>query len=241
MNTCAFDAALLDLFLDGALSPAEAETVQAHLDSCPECQSYVDDILAMREYFPDDEEVELPENFAANIMAEVAKAPQSRPRKQPWGKLAVAAACLALIVVLQHVNLPFAMGGSKSAASIAPAAFLSDAAAVAESEESAVEAPAEASEPCFPVTADSSLEALREYGAGENLLSGEPDEAILVTATEAELGDLIVDEVPSDIYPGYTCYLLNSNEPIVAKLVERGLLQEVPDVDCIIRLEVLSE
>lgn len=242
MNTCALDASLLDLFLDGALSPEETETVQAHLDTCPECRSYIDDVLAMREFFPDVEDVKLPENFMANVMAEVAKAPQSRPRKQPWGKLAVAAACLAFVVVLQRFGLPMGTGGMKSAASIAPAVCASDMVQPEERMEAPCDSPAESPAPMFGITADSSsLESTKTNGAKEDFMSEALDDAILLTATEAELGDLLVDEIPSDIYPSYTCYLLNSDNPIVAALVERGFLQEIPGQSCTIRLEIWSE
>ena len=34
--------------MDGELPPAEAERVQAHLETCGVCRSYVDDIQAIR-------------------------------------------------------------------------------------------------------------------------------------------------------------------------------------------------
>ena len=52
MKYCTDYAALLDLFVDGELTPAEMVDVQTHLDTCPGCRAYVDDALAMRAAFP---------------------------------------------------------------------------------------------------------------------------------------------------------------------------------------------
>ena len=104
------NTALLDAFVDGELTSDEMIQVQAHLDECPACQAYVDDALAIRAAFPTEDTVPLPADFTENVMKAVAKAPQSRPKKQPWGKLAAAAACLAVIVLVQHG----ALGGTGS-------------------------------------------------------------------------------------------------------------------------------
>lgn len=81
------NTALLDAFVDGELTAAEMAEVQAHLAECPDCQAYVDDVLAIRADFPTAESTELPADFAGHVMQAVAKTPQSRPKKQPWGKL----------------------------------------------------------------------------------------------------------------------------------------------------------
>ena len=96
------NTALLDAFVDGELTSDEMVQVQAHLDECPECRAYVDDAMAIRAAFPTVEDLPLPADFAKNVMEAVEKTPQSRPKKQPWGKLAAAAACLAVIVLVQH-------------------------------------------------------------------------------------------------------------------------------------------
>ena len=96
------NTALLDAFVDVELTSDEMIQVQAHLDECPACQAYVDDALAIRAAFPTEDDPPLPADFTENVMRSVAKAPQSRPKKQPWGKLAAAAACLAVIVLVQH-------------------------------------------------------------------------------------------------------------------------------------------
>lgn len=130
------NAALLDAFVDGELTAAEMAEVQAHLAECPGCQAYVDDALAIRADFPTAESTELPADFTDHIMQAVAKTPQSRPKKQPWGKLAAAAACLAVIVLVQY-----GAGLSSRNTSNEAAAYTADCAAA----ESSVERSADAS------------------------------------------------------------------------------------------------
>ena len=130
------NTALLDAFVDGELTAAEMAEVQAHLAECPGCQAYVDDALAIRADFPTADSTELPADFTDHIMQAVAKTPQSRPKKQPWGKLAAAAACLAVIVLVQY-----GAGLSSRNTSNEAAAYTADCAAA----ESTVERSADAS------------------------------------------------------------------------------------------------
>ena len=104
MKYCDEYAALLDLYVDGELSPEEMTAVQAHLDACPGCRAYVDDALAIRAAFPDVEFTPVPDGFAEGVMAAVraevpAKAGQTQ--KNTWKVLAPLAACLAIVAVLQ--------------------------------------------------------------------------------------------------------------------------------------------
>lgn len=46
------NTALLDAFVDGELTSEEMISVQSHLDECPECRAYVDDVLAIRASSP---------------------------------------------------------------------------------------------------------------------------------------------------------------------------------------------
>ena len=46
------NTALLDAFVDGELTSEEMISVQSHLDECPECRAYVDDVLAIRGVLP---------------------------------------------------------------------------------------------------------------------------------------------------------------------------------------------
>ena len=111
--------ALLDAFVDGQLTAEEMTEVQAHLAECPDCRAYVDDALTIRASFPTEEEPALPEGFAGRVMQAVAKAPQSRPKKQPWGRLAAAAACLALVILVQHGVETSSLSGSTDTAAYA--------------------------------------------------------------------------------------------------------------------------
>ena len=124
MNTCETYAALLDLFVDGELSLEEMLEVQTHLDECPACRAYVDDALAMQASFPDAEETEVPESFAAGVMAKIQADIAARPasphkrKKTPWvGVLASLAACCAIVIIQQ--NGPLAARGESAAASMA--------------------------------------------------------------------------------------------------------------------------
>ena len=171
------NTALLDAFVDGELTAAEMAEVQAHLAECPGCQAYVDDALAIRADFPTAESTELPADFTDHIMQAVAKTPQSRPKTQPWGKLAAAAACLAVIVLVQY-----GAGLSSRNTSNEAAAYTADCAAA----ESTVERSADASsgddaDSCQPMdSADDSGES-DSVAAG----SGEPDSVAADSAQQA--------------------------------------------------------
>lgn len=161
------NAALLDAFVDGELTAAEMAEVQAHLAECPGCQAYVDDALAIRADFPTAESTELPADFTDHIMQAVAKTPQSRPKTQPWGKLAAAAACLAVIVLVQY-----SAGLSSRNTSNEAAAYTADCAAA----ESTVERSADASsgddaDSCQP------MDPADDSGESDSVAadSGEPD------------------------------------------------------------------
>lgn len=161
------NAALLDAFVDGELTAVEMAEVQAHLAECPGCQAYVDDALAIRADFPTAESTELPADFTDHIMQAVAKTPQSRPKTQPWGKLAAAAACLALIVLVQY-----GAGLSSRNTSNEAAAYTADCAAA----ESTVERSADASsgddaDSCQP------MDSPDDSGEPDSVAadSGEPD------------------------------------------------------------------
>lgn len=107
MKYCEEYAALLDLYVDGELSPEEMAAVQEHLDQCPDCRRYVDEILEIRAAFPDVEETPVPEGFADGVM-EAIRAASPAPRKtthrktgRRWIKvLAPLAACIAVAVLV---------------------------------------------------------------------------------------------------------------------------------------------
>ena len=160
------NTALLDAFVDGELTSDEMIQVQAHLDECPACRAYVDDALAIRAAFPSVEDLPLPADFAKNVMEAVAKTPQSRPKKQPWGKLAAAAACLAVIVLVQHGALG-GTGSTDNSAAYDTAAAMDVAAEQSAPVERSMDAPSASAESeeaadgaeTFAVTSGDSLES----------------------------------------------------------------------------------
>ncbi|MBP3486249.1 MAG: zf-HC2 domain-containing protein, partial [Oscillospiraceae bacterium] len=184
MNICEEYAALLDLYVDGELAAEDMARVQTHLDRCPACRAYVDDSLAIRAAFPDAEDTVLPQGFHDSVMAAVAadaaretakaadakaidaksetsktadhKAPRAKQRRKgAWASmLPLAAACLAVVVLVEGGVL-----NSASGKSAAPAA------GYAQSVERAAMAPAAAPE--SEAAADVQSEESREvtYGA----------------------------------------------------------------------------
>jgi len=189
MKECEKYAALLDAFAEGDLFTEDLIQVQRHLMDCPDCQAYLEDLMAMQAAFPTVEETEVPEGFSARVMAAVAQTPQSavpaaaeqktKARKAPWGRvLASLAACCAIVILMKA---PILGGGSS-----APAAKFSAQA------ETTAEAPAEAkmmAEPQAPAA-----EEAMEYNAEDAIgaASGSPsaayDGALADTATEPEMG-----------------------------------------------------
>lgn len=86
MKYCEEYAALLDLYVDGELSPEEMAAVQEHLDQCPDCRRYVDEILEIRAAFPDVEETPVPEGFADGADGGHSGRHLPAPRKLCTGK-----------------------------------------------------------------------------------------------------------------------------------------------------------
>ena len=229
------NTALLDAFVDGELTAAEMAEVQAHLAECPDCQAYVDDALAIRADFPTAESTELPADFTDHIMQAVAKTPQSRPKKQPWGKLAAAAACLAVIVLVQY-----GAGLSSRNTSNEAAAYTADCAAA----ESTVERSADASS---GDDADSTQQANKSestdgtasiqsaYQNGKSavpVITGADLPTVRVSATE--IGDLLDDRTPTEQKDtGVVRYLLTRTEfdALAEELTDRGVTLETEDTD----------
>ena len=142
MTNCKVFAALLDLYVDGELSPEEMLRVRDHLDECPACRAYVDDALAIRASFPDAEDTEIPDGFTEAVMTAVRQrgTPAKASRRTPWKKMLLPlAACFAVAVLVLPLR-DLLSGGAKMESAASLAAMDT---AVAES---AVEEPAEAPE-----------------------------------------------------------------------------------------------
>lgn len=135
MTCCEEYAALLDLFVDGELATEEMTQVRNHLETCPGCRSYVDDVLAIRAAFPGVEDTEVPEGFAESVMERIradAAAGELKDRKdrknrknsrRRWaGTLTALAACFAVALLVQGVPWD-ANDGAAPAGDVAPALY----------------------------------------------------------------------------------------------------------------------
>lgn len=197
MKYCDEYAALLDLYVDGELTAEEMMRVQSHLDTCPACQSYVDDALAIRAAFPDEESAALPEGFHESVMAKIAEAAAPKKKDRPWRALfPMAAACLVLMAAVR--GLP---GGAKeeTAAAQAPAA-----AAPATYENATESALAEDS---APTALESKSNADASMAAGKAYFT-----TLTLTTAEAGESELLSSREPVDQEDGVTGYELSREE-----------------------------
>lgn len=103
MKYCEEYAALISAWLDGELNEEETGRLQAHLFTCPGCRAYLADLKAMGRAFPSLEEVEVPEDFTASVMARIrAQTPPEKKRASHtlWRHWGAWACCLALLVLV---------------------------------------------------------------------------------------------------------------------------------------------
>ena len=254
------NTALLDAFVDGELTSEEMISVQSHLDECPECRAYVDDVLVIRASFPSEDDVEMPVDFAETVMKAVAAVPQSRPKKrQPWGKLAAAAACLAVIVLMQHGTLGGVSGSSNTSAACDTAPMEAAAAESAPEERCLTAAGGDNDSDSFADTNTESKKTDAYYACAlppdqttmENdsavaMTDGSSDQDDLptVTVSKSDLGELLDDREPTEVKPGVCRYLLTRQEfeDLAAKLADRGVTLETENTDSDqIWLEMLDE
>ena len=189
MNPCDAYEALLDAFAEGDLFTEDMIRVQQHLNHCPNCQSYLEDLLTIQAAFPSVEDTVVPEGFSASVMAAVAALPQDAPvaparKKTPWTKVLLPlAACFALMVVvgtmpgMNHKN-----AAAPAAAKMAMEETAEEAKVVCE------EAPAEAEIYAYTSTTSSTAAPAKEKGTVEarknsmSELQSEPAEDILTDA-----------------------------------------------------------
>lgn len=101
---------LLSARLDGALSEAEEQELEAHLASCPDCRALLEELKELRESFDALGEEEAPEGFAQGVMDRIraSEAPKIIPLwKRPQVRaLAGLAACLVLVVGIYSASRP---------------------------------------------------------------------------------------------------------------------------------------
>lgn len=98
MRPCEEYEDLVSAFIDGVLPETDRERLMAHMASCPACQAYFDDQIAIHDAFVRGE-APAPEDFAPAVMDQVRAAPQKAERKRillRWQSWAALAACCAL-------------------------------------------------------------------------------------------------------------------------------------------------
>lgn len=101
MRPCEEYEDLISAFIDGALPEADRGRLMAHMASCPACQAYFDDQIAIHDAFVRGE-APAPEDFAPAVMDQVRAAPQKAEQKRillRWQSYAALAACCALVVL----------------------------------------------------------------------------------------------------------------------------------------------
>lgn len=208
MKYCEDYTALLDLYVDGELSPEEMAEIQAHLDSCPGCQAYVDDALAIRAAFPDTEDAEVPAGFAEGVMSAIrAQQPQAAPQKRKLSKILLPlAACCAIVLLVRGVGFP---GGSKSEPAADTAAFT-----MAEScmEEPAAQAEDSLDEYEYAQAAAEARFAPQEAAKNATEDAASPYFAILTLPPDALEMELLADGAPISETDGERRYELSAED-----------------------------
>lgn len=202
MESCKFNQILLDLFVDGELSPEEMHNVQAHLDTCPACRACVDDALAIRAAFPTVEDTPVPDGFTEAVMAAIsAQGAKKKPSRAPWKKaLLPLAACFALV----GLAMPLARPGLTEKA--AAPAYDAAPAEMPAAEECAPEAPAPST---YGLTlADEAPRMERQEASKQE--STPPFAELSLTAAEA--GDLLAGYTPVSDENGVLTYHLTRAE-----------------------------
>ena len=174
MKYCEDYAALISAWLDGELNEEETGRLQAHLFTCPGCRAYLADLKAMGRAFPSLEEVEVPEDFTASVMARIrAQTPPEKKRASHtlWRRWGAWACCLALLVLVGGGvwRAGLVSHNMKNQVAAADAASMTTASAGAESDgsESAQAAPEEAAPEEENVQADQTEPAVENKEARE--------------------------------------------------------------------------
>ena len=214
MKTCEEYAALLDMYVDGFCTDEEAERVRKHLTVCEDCRMYVEQILQMKEAFPDAEEEEVPAGFAEGVMAAVrAEAMPRKKRMKSWQRtLLQMAACMAIVIALGPLSarltggmdakdavMEMSMAGtaSKAQAPTEPAVPMAPAVWDAKAEAAIADAPAAEPENASPVedAAEKPMEQKTGCGSVKVKLSRSQIAELLSGYSGAEQEDRIVYEL----------------------------------------------
>ena len=167
MRSCEQFELLASLAVDGEASPEEQTELAEHLETCPGCRAYFEDISRIHQTFAR-EEVVVPEGFSAHVMDRVRETAQDRPeaggktiRFPRWKRWSALAACCALAAL--------SLWAARSAGGVKNATVAMDA---------APPAPMQAEAQSIPE------EDLEAKASGGSLASGEAD------------ADSVLEEVP---------------------------------------------
>lgn len=204
-------AALLDAFIDGELSAADADAVREHLAECEDCAVYVSDALTMRELFPALDETIVPDGFAESVIAslppqltitppesasvtQIAETPQTAEiastavkRWKRWINLAAPlAACLAIVLLIHGFGVfrPKGMG----AASPESAMDTGGVAGYGAASSSAADSGADGAALYAATTADETESAETEEAAPQDLYEYQVEESVLEDSAGASGG-----------------------------------------------------
>ncbi len=105
MKSCERFELLASLVVDGEATPEEQAELAAHLETCPACRAYSEDIRRIHEACLR-EPAAVPEGFSAGVMERVRAMEQDRPEDEQkvipfrhWRRWAALAACCAVAVL----------------------------------------------------------------------------------------------------------------------------------------------
>ena len=121
---------LMSAALDGEITPAERQALEAHLAVRPECAALWEDLRAQSAALRS-LDCEVPEGLKARILADLP--PQEKPRRSPWRRWAAACACLVVVAAALTAAPRLMSAGSSAPPSAMSGTCTEDPAAPAES------------------------------------------------------------------------------------------------------------
>ncbi|MDE6996308.1 MAG: zf-HC2 domain-containing protein [Oscillospiraceae bacterium] len=200
MKSCEQYELLASLVLDGEATGEEQAELAAHLETCPACRAYAEDIRRIHKVFAC-EDIAVPAGFAVRVMDRVRDTAQDRPGKEPkkvyafprWQRWTALAACCAMVIlgvwtswrtgvkdsaVSTDIGPRMASDTSGGAVNAAPAAQEPDVSGVNTDEDADMEplneAPPELPEE-YQELAKSAIKDGEEEGLYQPLVNGDPE------------------------------------------------------------------
>lgn len=127
MSDCAKYNTLINEYIDGELSEPEAKQLREHLDSCPDCRSYLSLLETVGKQLKNTLE-EPPAELKESIMNRLRAEPQKKKQRLiSYGRYAAIAAVFCVVLLGAYKLLP-AMGSKSSSGSYDLAAKTADSA-----------------------------------------------------------------------------------------------------------------